>query len=151
MGDIAIVEKREIEYVRAFEITDLASKTILVHLRQEAVRRRDLAESKIEATVKANYAAWQESIRQYLEQEELNRCQWREMLEAWLSAFVRQAAKINAFLDEHPDLQLIYSKVDGERESQRQREIALKSWPALLADCEKWRLLSEKEMPLLTN
>jgi hypothetical protein len=92
------------------------------------------------------YAVWQESIRLYLSEESVNRGRYLEILEDWLAAFVKQGNKINAFLDDHPDLQLIYCKVDGERQSQRQRELAIKPFAGLLDECEKWRLLSEKEM-----
>lgn len=93
------------------------------------------------------YDQWRASVRDYLATESQRRNQWLSRLESYLACLREKAMRLNMFLEDHPDCQILYSAVDGERVAEEHRKKAMASLKAIDQVLEEWRRRSEQEMP----
>jgi hypothetical protein len=91
---------------------------------QERKRREawEVAKAEYAEAERARYLDWEEDKKKYLEAENQRRQEWEEQMEVFNKGIGERAEFINGFLDEHPDVQLVYRKVDGITKEKRQRK-----------------------------
>jgi hypothetical protein len=85
---------------------------------KEQERQKEFQEDlkRHEAKEQSRRSAWEESARTH-ELEKAQRLEeWKDAIQRSCDSFKKQGILINEFLDEHPDLQLIYRKVLWERD-----------------------------------
>lgn len=88
------------------------------HVKDESRRRteHDAAVSRHQEQERQRHARWRQAAEEHERRETARRERWEADLAEVVAALQGQGQAINAFLEEHPDLQLLHDKVAWEKD-----------------------------------
>jgi hypothetical protein len=127
-----------------------------VHAEAEKKRREEWEQSCVahETAERRRREAWQKEILAHAAEEETRLEKWKAEIDDCASTLQRLGKTINEFLEEHPDIQLLYSKVDWQKDAEevlRRAREKPELPPLELPPCDHWQNNSQYADELMEN